>query len=149
MSTYDPRKISVKVYENLKQVKQGTSRKEDQDKQKNQAIELYTYIATWGLMRLAGEEPALSNEIQKQKVVRCFFQTLGELAFSGQEPNPLFGESKLSTLVSMRASEYLGLTGLALQVGREFCFWAEALYPKQNSTTENQNNINETAQTTN
>jgi hypothetical protein len=148
MLNYDPRTISVKVYENLKQVKQGTLRTEDHDKQKNQAIELYTYIATWGLMRLAGEEPALSNEIQKQKVVRCFFQTLGELAFS-EQPNPLVGESKLNTLISMRASEYLGLTGFALQVGREFSFWAEALYPKQNSPTANQNNAPETAQTTN
>ncbi|MEM1394380.1 MAG: hypothetical protein AAGG00_14005 [Cyanobacteria bacterium P01_H01_bin.150] len=134
MLTYDPRKISVKVYENLKQVKQGTSTTEEHDKQKNQAIELYTYIATWGLMRLAGEEPALSREIQKQRVVRCFFKTLGELAFSGQQSNPLVGEPKIDKLISMTASEYLGLTGLALQVGREFCFWAEALYPKQNST---------------
>ena len=132
MLSYDPRKISVAVYKNLQQVKQRTSKKEEHDKQKRQAVELYTYIATWGLLRLAGEEPALSNEVQKQAVIKCFFQTLGELAFPEDEPNnPLVGNSKINKLTGMNASSYLGLTGFALQVAREFSFWAEALYPKQ------------------
>lgn len=147
MLSYDPRKISTAVYNNLKQVKEKTSKKEDHDKQKSQAVELYTFVATWGLLRLAGEEPALSNELQKQAVVKCFFQTLGELAFPEEKPNPLVGMSKIEKLThpKMNASEYLGLTGFALQVAREFSFWAEALYPKPSTTGKTQANSTQTA----
>ncbi|MGI2906264.1 hypothetical protein [Tolypothrix sp. VBCCA 56010] len=164
MLTYDPRKISVAVYQNLQKVKDKTSKKEEHDKQKSQAVELYTYVATWGLLRLAGEEPALSNEPQKQAVVKCFFETLEELAFSEVKPSnpevkpnnlnqpnkpnkpnslnkPSVGSSKIEKLTKMSASEYLGLTGFALQVAREFSFWAEALYPKQSNGTRNQTNL--------
>ena len=133
MTNYDPRTISTKVYNNLKTVKDTTLRPEDHDKQKSQAVELYTFVATWGLLRLAGEIPALSNERQKQAVVESFFRTLGELAFAEENPNPLAGTSRIDKLThaNMTASEYLGLTGFALKVAQEFSFWAEALYPKK------------------
>jgi hypothetical protein len=135
MTNYDPRTISTKVYTNLKTVKDRTSESKDHDKQKTQAVELYTFVATWGLLRLAGEVPALSNERQKQAVVECFFKTLGELAFAGENPNPLLGTSRIETLTqpNMTASDYLGLTGVGLKVAQEFSFWAEALYPKKAS----------------
>jgi hypothetical protein len=135
MTNYDPRTISTKVYTNLKTVKDRTSESKDHDKQKSQAVELYTFVATWGLLRLAGEVPALSNERQKQAVVECFFKTLGELAFAGENPNPLLGTSRIETLTqaNMTASDYLGLTGVGLKVAQEFSFWAEALYPKKAS----------------
>ncbi|WP_413176304.1 hypothetical protein [Anabaena azotica] len=133
MTNYDPRTISTKVYTNLKRVKDRTSELKDHEKQKSQAVELYSFVATWGLLRLAGEVPALSNERQKQAVVECFFQTLGELAFAGETPNPLGGISRIDKLTdsNMTASDYLGLTGVALKVAQEFSFWAEALYPKK------------------
>jgi hypothetical protein len=133
MTNYDPRTISTKVYNNLKTVKDKTSKTEDHDKQKSQAVELYTFVATWGLLRLTGEIPALSNERQKQAVVECFFRTLGELAFAEETPNPLAETSRIEKLThsNMTASEYLGLTGFALKVAQEFSFWAEALYPKK------------------
>lgn len=138
MLTYDPRKISTKVYQNLKDTKAKASSQSDLDKQKGQAVELYTYTATWGLLRLKGEEPALSKEQQKKAVVRCFFKTLGELAFPDEKPNPLLdvdtGLERLSDPNKMSASAYLGLTGLALQIAQEFSFWAEALYTKGNSS---------------
>ena len=133
MTNYDPRTISTKVYTNLKTVKDRTSESKDHDKQKSQAVELYTFVATWGLLRLAGEIPALSNEKQKQAVVECFFKTLGELAFAEEKPNPLAGTSRIEKLThpNMTASDYLGLTGVGLKVAQEFSFWAEALYPKK------------------
>lgn len=132
MLTYDPRRISVKVYSNLNQVKQTATSTQQQEEQKSQAIELYTYTATWGLLRLKGEEPALSNQPQKRAIIECFFKTLGELAYSDETPNPLDGQdSGLNKLISLQASEYLGLSGLALQIAQEFSFWAEALYPRR------------------
>ncbi|MEA5567625.1 hypothetical protein [Anabaena sp. UHCC 0399] len=130
MANYDPRKNSIKVYQNLKAVKDSTQEPKHHDEQRSQAVELYTYIATWGLMRLKGEDPALVNQIQKQKIVRCFFQTLGELVYPNTQLNPLVGMEGMRKIIGLSASEYLGLTGVALQVAREFSFWAEALYAK-------------------
>ncbi len=131
MINYDPRKISIQVYTNLKDVKDSTQDSKHHDEQKNQAVELYTYIATWGLLRLKGEDAALVNQAQKQKVVRCFFKTLSQLVFPNDRSNPLEGSPGLERLTGMSASEYLGLTGVALQVAREFSFWAQSLYAKQ------------------
>ncbi len=134
MLTLDPRSISTLVYRNLKALKDATPDSKGRDEQKSQAVELYTYAATWGLLRLKAEETALS-QVHKQAIVDCFFRTLGSLAFSEDSPNPLEGSQGLETLVSMTASDYLGLTGLALQLAREFSFWAEALYPKSTPQT--------------
>lgn len=134
MLNYDPRKISIEVYTHLKEVKEKVTDTKLHDEQRNQAIELYTYIATWGLIRLKGEEPALVNKPQKQKVVECFFETLGKLVHPTITPNPLVGKEGLDKLIKLTASEYLGLTGVALQVAREFSFWAESLYAKSTST---------------
>lgn len=134
MLTYDPRTISSKVYRNLEALKDATPKESDRKEQKSQAVELYTYIATWGLLRLKAEEFALSQD-NKRKVVQCFFETLGEIAFP-QEDNPFLGQGGLNYLTKKDASEYLGFTGLALQVAREFAFWVEAIYPK---TQTNQN----------
>ncbi|MEG4230841.1 hypothetical protein QUA40_01805 [Microcoleus sp. Pol11C3] len=128
MLTYDPRTISSKVYKNLDDLKNKTPNESDRKEQKSQAVELYTYISTWGLLRLKAEEFALSQD-NKRRVVQSLFQTLGEIAFSGQ-PNPFLGRDGLNYLTGKDASEYLGFTGLALQVAREFAFWAEAIYPK-------------------
>lgn len=140
MAIYDPRKISTQVYQNLKQIKDKSVEQTALEEQKNQAVELYTYAATWGLLRLKGEELALSKKPNKQEIIKCFFKTLGELAFPNEKPNPLVpvesGIDRLSNPNTTDASTYLGLTGLALQVAREFSFWAEALYAKPNPTPD-------------
>ncbi|MEB3146533.1 MAG: hypothetical protein VKL02_10400 [Cylindrospermopsis raciborskii 1523720] len=170
MLTYDPRTISSKVYSQLNQLNIQTSA-DDKREQKSQAVELYNYIATWGLLRLKAEEFALSQE-NKRKVVKCFFQILEEIHFSSidkeinlpeptqsnqqaipvskpnrpskpnNQPNqPTNNPSRVNTLIgkggldyltqnNLSASEYLGLTGLGLEIAREFAFWAEAIYPK-------------------
>jgi len=134
MLSYDSRSISAKVYENLSQLKQTVNNnKEAQKEQKTQLVEIYTYIATWGLLRLKAEESALENKVYKQSVIKCFFKTLEELVYP-KETGFLCGKEALKNLSNKQtlgSSAYLGLTGIALQVSREFAFWAEALYPKE------------------
>ena len=123
MMTFDPRTLAKPVYKSLTELK-GTTRDRDTLKeQKNQAVELYTYISTWGLLRLKAEEDALSQEGKKQ-VVRTFFQCLQEI--SGQQH--LANRQGLDTLQRLAVEEYLGLTGLGLAIAQEFSFWATAIY---------------------
>lgn len=133
MLTYDSRSISAKVYEKLSQLKQTVNGdQEAQKEQKTQIVELYTYAATWGLLRLKAEEYALQNQPNKQNVIKCFFEVLSELIYTNN-PDFLCGKKSLKNLSNQQqlsSSAYLGLTGIALQVAREFAFWAEALYPK-------------------
>lgn len=135
MLTYDPRSISSKVYRNLKALKEKTSKESDQKEQKSQALELYNYIATWGLFRLKAEQKAL-NKVNHKEVVKCFFETLEQVAFPDDNSQKLSKASGLDYLCKRDTSDYLGLTGLALQVGREFAFWAEAVYPKDKKNSK-------------
>ena len=73
--TFDPRTIATPVYEALSQLRspydqawnqmQSPSEKkvyyDHMKEQKNQAVELYTYLSTWGMMRLKAEEMALDK----------------------------------------------------------------------------------------
>ena len=140
MLTFDPRTISTQVYNHLNQLKNNSNSSEHSE-QKSQAVELYTYIATWGLLRLKAEEAALTQK-GKQDLVKCFFKTLGSIAASGQsqQSNRLSQSTTagIDYLTKLSPSEYLGLTGLALQVAREFSFWAEAIYLKDKSQTTTQ-----------
>ncbi len=121
---FDPRTISKPVYEGLSNLKEQTRSDESQLKeQKSQAVELYTYLATWGMMRLKAEETALNQEGKKQ-VVRLYFTCLENLA----EISNLSTETGLNTLKNLSADEYLGLTGLGLELAQEFAFWANAIY---------------------
>lgn len=128
MVNFDPRTISTPVYDALKNLREATKDKDKLKEQKNQAIELYTYLATWGLMRLKAEEKALDKEGQKLKgklqVVKKYFECL-ETISSHQN---LAGNNGLETIKDLSADNYLGLTGLGLQVAQEFAFWANAIY---------------------
>jgi len=122
MMTFDPRTIATPVYEALSELRSQpdeTGLKE----QKSQAVELYTYLSTWGMMRLKAEEKALSKEGKKQ-VVRKFFECLQKL--SGIEN--LATDNGLKVLKNLGTDEYLGLTGLGLALAQEFSFWATAIY---------------------
>ncbi|GBF55362.1 hypothetical protein N0824_03241 [Microcystis sp. 0824] len=91
--------------------------------QKKQAIELYTYLSTWGMMRLKAEETALNQE-GKKEVVAKYFQCLEELS----QKNHLSNFQGLTTLKDLSTDDYLGLTGLGLEIAQEFSFWANAIY---------------------
>ncbi|MCI3281175.1 hypothetical protein L5470_09345 [Synechococcus sp. PCC 6717] len=125
---FDPRTIAKPVYQALSEIHskaQDDNRLKEQrlKEQKSQAAELYTYLATWGLMRLKAEEKALKQE-GKKDVVKAFFAVLESI--SGNKN--LANEKGLDTLKNLDTEEYLGLTGLGLQIAREFSFWTTALY---------------------
>lgn len=121
---FDPRTIAKPVYVALSQLRQQPGQDETRLKeQKNQAVELYTYLSTWGMLRLKAEEKALSQEGKKQ-VVKKFFECLQELS---EVPN-LAGTDGLTKLTGLTTDEYLGLTGLGLAIAQEFSFWANAIY---------------------
>lgn len=122
--TFDPRTIGKPVYEALAELRQQPNQDDTRLKeQKNQAVELYTYLSTWGMMRLKAEEQALSQEGKKQ-VVQKYFQCLEEIT----EKPGLAGRQGLETLKNLETDEYLGLTGLGLAIAQEFSFWATAVY---------------------
>jgi hypothetical protein len=122
--TFDPRTLGIPVYEALVKLRSqgGASQLKEQ---KSQAVELYTYLSTWGLMRLKAEENALrKSQPAKQKVVESFFQCLQDI--SGTQD--LAGSKGLGVLKEIGTEEYLGLTGLGLAISREFSFWTTSVY---------------------
>lgn len=122
--TFDPRTVAKPVYNALSELRSQSNQDETRLKeQKNQAIELYTYLSTWGMMRLKAEEKALSQEGKKQ-VVKKFFECLQELSLV----NNLAGNNGLNHLKHLSTDDYLGLTGLGLALAQEFSFWATAVY---------------------
>ncbi len=122
--TFDPRTIATPVYEALSGLRSQPNQNETRLKeQKNQAVELYTYLSTWGMMRLKAEEKALSQEGKKQ-VVKKFFECLQTL--SGVQN--LAGDGGLNVLKNLDTDEYLGVTGLGLALAQEYSFWATAIY---------------------
>lgn len=127
MTIFEPRAFAKPVYQALTELSSNANNDKDRLKeQRSQAIELYTYLATWGLMRLKAEEKAL-NQDDKRSVVQKFFECLENL--SG-EPN-LAGDAGLTTLTNLSPEKYLGLTGLGLSLAQEFSFWAAAVYHNQ------------------
>ena len=124
MQTFDPRTLSTPVYEALQELRNDNSNDNSRLKeQKSQAVELYTYLATWGMMRLKAEEQALSQK-GKQDVVKKYFECLQLLG----SVKGLAGDKGLDSLKQLKADDYLGLTGLGLNLAQEFSFWANAIY---------------------
>ena len=120
----DTRTISRKVYNSLSEARKPHEGKTTHLKEQyNQAVELYTYIATWGLLRLKAEEKALSQE-GKREVVVGYFEVLQNIS----NVKNLKGNDGLNTLLGLETEDYLGLTGLGLQIAREYGFWAESIY---------------------
>jgi hypothetical protein len=124
--TFDPRTIATPTYEALNNLR-NLPRQDDTHlkQQKSQAVELYTYLSTWGIMRLKAEEMALPDGMMgKKQVVQKFFECLQTI--SGTQN--LSGQQGLETLKNMSTDDYLGLTGLGLALAQEFSFWAIAIY---------------------
>jgi hypothetical protein len=124
--TFDPRTIATPTYDALNNLR-DLHRQDDTrlKQQKGQAVELYTYLSTWGMMRLKAEEMALPNGMMgKRQVVEKFFECLQTIS----ETKNLSGEQGLTTLKNLNTDEYLGITGLGLALAQEFSFWATAVY---------------------
>ena len=124
--TFDPRTLASPIYDALNNLRALPNQDDTRLKQqKSQAVELYTYLSTWGMMRLKAEETALGDNMEgKKQVVKKFFQCLEEV--SGVRN--LAGDRGLDTLRKLGTDEYLGLTGLGLALAQEFSFWATAIY---------------------
>lgn len=123
--SFDPRTLGTPVYQALSGLRQQHQAKGNErlKEQKNQAVELYTYLSTWGLLRLKAEEKALTQD-GKKEVVKAFFSCLGEM---GNQPE-ISGGKGLDTLTKLDTEDYLGLSGLALVLAQEFSFWANTVY---------------------
>ena len=94
--SFDPRTIGASVYDALEKLRDRdylAAESEIVKQQKSQAVELYTYLSTWGMLRLKAEEKALNQEGKKQ-VVKKFFECLETLA---EQPN-LSGANGLVTI---------------------------------------------------
>jgi hypothetical protein len=155
INQFDSRAINQPVYETLNKLRsaydEAKQNGEVSDKdyarrlgeQKSQAQELYTYLATWGLMRLRAEEMsrnawpksaaeipleerAKKNQEGKREMFECFFQCLERVAKI--QRGSIANSSGIDYLNTMKSDDYLGLTGIALAVAREFSFWADAIY---------------------
>ena len=123
--TFDPRTISNPVFTALQKLSSATADNSRRKEQKNQAIELYTYLSTWGMMRLKAEETAISKDKEgKREVVKIYFECLEEISNHRNIANP----QGLDTLKKLSTDDYLGLTGLGLEIAQEFSFWANAIY---------------------
>jgi len=123
--TFDPRTISNPVFTALQELSSDTADDSRRKEQKNQAIELYTYLSTWGMMRLKAEETAISKDKEgKREVVKIYFECLEEISNNRNMANP----QGLDTLKKLSTDDYLGLTGLGLEIAQEFSFWANAIY---------------------
>lgn len=135
--SFDPRTIGMPVYEALSELRSHYEKEErDKNKQKaifqevwGQSVEIYIYLSTWGLMRLKAEETALEKQPIKQKVVKTFFQCIQGFEAVENEDFSANNPQGLDALKKLAVEDYLGLTGLALALAKEFSFWASAVYP--------------------
>ena len=130
MKIFNPRSIATPVYNALKKLSEEGGEK-DLKEQKSQSFALYSYLATWGMMRLKAEESALQTKKDgksirngKTDIIKAYFNCLEEL--SGEAD--LVGAKGLQTITAMGTEEYLGLTSLGLTLAQEFSFWATAIY---------------------
>jgi hypothetical protein len=125
MLKLDTRDFSKSAYHGLLQL-QGDLDTQYHKKASSLVQSLPSYISTWGLHRLAGDgikySEAKSDETKyKGQVYQQFLmtlQTLTRVAFAPKEPG---------TLVNMDLSLYTGLNRLAIELAREWSFWATAI----------------------
>jgi len=122
MLKLDPRDFSKSAYNGLQKVAEVVD-KDDRGKASSAVQSLPAYISSWGLSRLAGDAKKYSeakSEKTKYKgqVYLAFLNTLQGLtkvAFAPKEP---------ATLINMHLSTYAGLNRLAIELAREWSFWA-------------------------
>lgn len=122
MLKLDPRDFSKSAYNGLGEAAKVIN---SQYHKKASSIvqSLPAYISSWGLSRLAGDakkySEAKSDETKyKGQVYLVFLKTLQSLtkvAFAPTEP---------ATLINMPLSTYAGLNRLAIELAREWSFWA-------------------------
>lgn len=86
---------------------------------------LPSYISTWSLHRLAGDAIKSKGETAYKGIVYKTFlanlKTISQVEFNPQDPDTLLNSKTLKT------KQYLGLNRLAIELAREWSFWATAV----------------------
>jgi len=132
MLKLDTRDFSKSAYNGLLQVK-GNVDAQYHKKASSIVQSLPSYISTWGLHHLAGDgvkysesksgETKYKGQVYQQFLITL--QSLTRVAFAPREPG---------TLVNMDLSLYTGLNRLAIELAREWSFWATAILGEAEET---------------
>jgi hypothetical protein len=119
----DSRKFSQEAYAALTAIEKELDNK--YHKKASSLVQgLTAYISTWGLHRLSGDAKKFLNgkaedTKYKGKVYKNFLSSLK--SFSGQN----FDDE--GSLINMPLKEYTALNRLAIELAREWSFWASAV----------------------
>ncbi|NJL41776.1 MAG: hypothetical protein HC899_37685 [Leptolyngbyaceae cyanobacterium SM1_4_3] len=132
MLKLDTRYFSQFAYTGLEEVKK-TVDEENYKKATSIVQGLPSYISTWGLHRLCGDgikyaQTKSENTKYKGQVYQEFLKTLQSLSkvdFNDQCPQ---------TLIKMDLTIYTGLNRLAIELAREWSFWAPAILGEAEET---------------
>lgn len=119
MLKLDTRDFSHAAYKGLLEVKDKVNFN-NHKKASSVVQSLPSYVSTWGLHRLAGDGLKYQSGETKYKgqVYQQFLKTLQSLSqvpFAPDDPRTLFG---------MELQAYAGLNRLAIELSREWSFWA-------------------------
>lgn len=121
----DPRKFSQEAHTALTELKANL---EDRHHEKASGLVqgLTAYISTWGLHRLSGDmkkfEAGTAEDTRyKGRVYRKFLEKLR--IFSGAD----FDVNDEGTLIYLNLRNYTALNRLAIQLAKEWSFWAPAV----------------------
>jgi len=125
MLKLDSRNFSESAYSGLERLK-TTIAATNHEKATSIVQSLPSYISTWGLHRLSGDGikyiQAKSEDTRyKGQVYQEFLRTLqnlSQIAFDYQSP---------PTLIRMDLTVYTGLNRLAIELAREWSFWAPTI----------------------
>lgn len=122
MLKLDTRDFSKSAYNGLVGVK-GIVRTSDHKKASATVQGLPAYISTWGLHRLCGDGLKYMNSRSEEtrykgQVYQEFLKTLQRLS---QVP---FAFDDAGGLINMNLQAYTGLNRLAIELAREWSFWA-------------------------
>ncbi|BDA70692.1 hypothetical protein CAL7716_048580 [Calothrix sp. PCC 7716] len=125
MLKLDTRDFSRHAYNGIVRVKE-LARPIDHKKASGCIQSLSEYISTWGLHRLCGDGlkyiNARSNETRyKGHVYQEFLKNLQHLSQIN------FTYNDVNSLINMDLQNYTGLNRLAIELGREWSFWAESI----------------------
>jgi hypothetical protein len=125
MLKLDTRDFSRSAYTGLENVKKAVD-SANQKKASAVVQSLPSYVSTWGLHRLSGDGikyiGAKSKDTQyKGHVYQEFLKTLQSITKVPFAPNDS------STLINMDLQSYTGLNRLAIELAREWAFWAVAI----------------------
>jgi len=121
----EPRKFSQEAHTALTELK--TQLEERHHKKASGLVRgLAAYISTWGLHRLSGDmnkfEAGTAEDTRyKGRVYRKFLEKLH--AFSGVD----FDVNQEGTLIHMPLRRYTALNHLAIQLAKEWSFWAPSV----------------------